>query len=217
MDPNLRKGWTDVVLAEDLDRHLLENGQAQANAELLVQMLADSSVSEGASLLLVGAGTGQFLDFVDIEALVPFRLTCTDINARFLEALRARLERAPRLAADVLLDDIEETALQGPFDAAVAILVLEHIDWKKGVSSLVRLSPTWLHFIIQRNEAISQMLTATRELAPSIREFGRIATPTLISEPELTAALGEAIYAPHRRYERPVPDGKRMVGLVYRR
>jgi hypothetical protein len=179
-------------------------------------MLADSSLPKGASLLLVGVGTGQFLDHVDVDALVPFRLTCTDINERFLDALRARLQKAPRLSAVVRIDDIEETTLQPRFDAAAAILVLEHIDWKKGVSSLVKLSPTWLYLIVQRNEAVPQMVTTSRELAPSIREFGRIASPTLVSERELTAVLGESSYTLYRRYEHAVPDNKTMLGLVYR-
>jgi hypothetical protein len=216
VDPNLRKGWTELIVAEDLDRHLAENGQAQANAHLLLRMLADSSLSNGASLLLIGVGTGQFLDYVDVEALLPFRLTCTDINAKFLDALEARLRKVRHLAADVRIDDLEETTLEGPYDAAIAILVLEHIDWKKGIASLVKLSPAWLHLIIQRNEAAPAMLTTARELAPSIREFGKIARPTLVSERELTSVLGESSYTLRARYEEPVPDNKTMLGLVYR-
>jgi hypothetical protein len=217
MDSNLRKGWTEIITGADLDRHLAEVGQARANARLLVEMLADSSLPSGAALLLVGVGTGQFLDYVDADALAPYRLTCTDINAQFLGALEARLRRTPQVSASVQLDDIEQTTLGGPFDGAAAVLLLEHIEWKKGIASLAGLAPTWLYLVIQRNDANPDVLTVKRDLAPSIRTFGEMASPGLVPESELTGLLAERGYPLHQRYERPVPDHKTMVGLVYRR
>src|SRR5713226_2101872 len=130
MDSNLRKGWTEVVTGDDLDQHLAAIGQAQVNAQLLGEMLADSALPADAELLLAGVGTGQLFDYADVDALALYRLTCTDINAQFLAALDARLRKAPRLRASVKLDDLETTALGGPFDAVAAILLLEHIAWR---------------------------------------------------------------------------------------
>jgi hypothetical protein len=217
MDANLRKAWTEVVTGADLDRHLAEVGQAEANAGLLVAMLSESSLPPDADLLLAGVGTGQLLDYAGARALAPYRLTCTDINERFLAELEDRLRKAPELRATVRIDDIEATALRGPYDAVAAILLLEHIEWRKGVAALARLDPGWMYLVIQRNEAAPEALTAHRDLAPSIRAFGAMARPTLVPESELTAFLAEAGYAIHRRYERPVRDEKTMVGLLARR
>lgn len=217
MDANLRKAWTEVITVEDLDRHLAAVGQAEVNAGLLVEMLSESSLPAGAELLIAGAGTGQLFDYADVAALAPYRLTCTDINGEFLAALEARLRKTPGLRASVRVDDVEATELHGPFDAVAAILLLEHIEWRKGITALARLDPEWMYLVIQRNEGAPDPLTPKRDLAPSIRQFGAMARPALVSEPDLTAFLAESGYAIHRRYERPVPDEKTMVGLMARR
>jgi hypothetical protein len=217
MDPNLRKAWTEIVTGEDLDHHLAAVGQAQANARLLVDMLSHSSLPSGAELLFAGAGTGQLFDYADVDALARYRWTCTDINERFLSALEERLRKAPTIRASVKVDDVEATGLRGPFDAAAAILLLEHIEWRKGITSLAGLHPEWMYIVIQRNEAAPDALTERPDLAPSIRAAAAIARPMLVPEPDLTAFLAEAGYAIQRRYQRAVPDEKTMVGLVYRR
>jgi hypothetical protein len=216
MDSNLRKGWTEIVTGEDLDQHLARVGQAQVNARLLVELLAASSLRADAELLLAGVGTGQLFDYADVAALARYRLTCTDINASFLAALKTRLRATPQLRVSVILDDLETTQLRGPFDAAAAILVLEHIEWRKGVAALVELRPAWIFLVIQRNEATPEMVPMQRDLAPSIRAFGQVARPTPVAEADLTAALAASGYTLDQRHERPVPDRKTMLGLAYR-
>jgi hypothetical protein len=216
VDSDLRKGWTQIVTSEDLDQHLAMVGQAQVNARLLVDLLAASSLHADAELLLAGVGTGQLFDYADIDVLARYRLTCTDINASFLAALETRLRATPLLRASVKLDDLETTQLSGPFDAAAAILVLEHIEWRKGVLALAGLHPAWIFLVIQRNAATPGVVPMERDLAPSIRAFGEVARPTLVAETELTAALAECGYTLDERHERPVPDHKTMIGLAFR-
>ena len=59
-----------------------------------------------------------------------YRVTCTDINPAYLERLAARFPCA------TAIDDIECPALPGPFDLAIVILVLEHVDWRRAVAGL---------------------------------------------------------------------------------
>jgi methyltransferase family protein len=217
MDPNPRKAWTEVVIGEDLDQHLAAIGQAQANAALFVEMLSSSGLPVDAELLLAGAGTGQLFDYADLDVLARYRLTCTDINEKFLAALEARLAAAPRLRASVHVDDLEATRLKSAFAAVAAILLLEHIDWQRGASALAGYAPTWIFLIIQRNDAAPDVLTPRRELAPSIRAAGEIARATLVREDDLTAFFDPLGYAIDRRSERAVPDDKVMIGLTYRR
>jgi hypothetical protein len=216
VDSNLRKGWTQIVTGEDLDKHLAMVGQAQVNARLLVELLAASSLRADAELLLADVGTGQLFDYADIDVLARYRLTCTDINANFLAALETRLRATPLLRASVKLDDLETTQLTGSFDAAAAILVLEHIEWRKGVVALAGLRPEWIFLVIQRNETTPAVVPMQRDLAPSIRAFGEVARPTLVAETDLTTALAECGYALDQRHERPVPDQKAMIGLAFR-
>lgn len=63
----------------------------------------------------------------------------TDINPDYLDRLEARLEEH-ELAFDTAVDDIENSSLAGGFDLAIAVLVLEHVDWRRAVASLCRLA-----------------------------------------------------------------------------
>jgi hypothetical protein len=217
MDPALRKAWTTVVAGADLDRHMAGNGQAQANAGHFVTALAAMDLPRDAKVLVPGAGTGQLFDWIDPAALAPYAFTLTDINPGFLAMLRGRLDTHPGLRAILHVDDIERPKDRGPFDAAIVILVLEHIDWKAGIAALADLAIPSLAFVIQRNDGEPSMVVPRRDMPPTIRTFAETAHPGLVPEAELTAALAAHGYAPRRRWERPVADEKVMVGLLYGR
>lgn len=217
MDPTLRKAWTSVVAGADLDRHMAGNGQAQANAEHFTTMLAAMNLPRDARILVPGAGTGQLLDWVDARALAPYVFTFTDINASFLTMLRARLDAHAGLRSSIEVDDIERPRAAGEFDAALVILVLEHIDWRAGIAALAGLAISRLAFVIQRNDGEASMVVPRHDMPPTIRAFAETAHPGLVPEAEVTAALLERGYTLRQRWERPVPDEKVMVGLLYER
>jgi hypothetical protein len=101
-------------------------------------------------VVIVGAGTGQTFDFLDADLLRPFEMTCTDLSRRFLDRLEKRII-LHGLKATVLEDDIEDTALKPGPDFLLATLLLEHIDWRRGVDALARLAPATCGIIIQEN------------------------------------------------------------------
>lgn len=213
----LHKAWTSVVTGPDLDRHMAANGQAAANAALFVAMLRAMRLPPGAPVLVPGAGTGQFLDYLDPGEIEPYRFTFTDINPSFLEMLRERAGRLPGIRFAAQADDVERPAAAGPFQAAIVVLVLEHIDWKVGVGALCAIGSPWLAFVIQRSEAGAAMASPREGTAPSMRAFLEMARPTLVPERDLIARLAEDGFSLHARWERPVPDEKVMVGLLFRR
>jgi hypothetical protein len=93
MDPETRRAWLEVVSGDDYDQHMATIGQAQVNASLVCQMLGDHPLAPGARLLFVGCGTGQILDFVDLDEIRRFTITFSDINPEFLTKLEGRLRR----------------------------------------------------------------------------------------------------------------------------
>lgn len=215
MGNNLKKAWTEIVTASDLDQHLREAGQAEVNARLICRSLKKFPLPTGAKILMAGAGTGQFLDYADKDLLTRYALTFTDINEDFLLQIRRRLSGIPSLRATVERDDIEESQLIGPFDGIVAALLLEHIDWRQGTSAMIRLKPASMHLIVQRNEKEGALVSRKRPLAPSIEEFAKKASPRLVPIPELTVFMGENGYRLLEEYSEAVPDGKAMVSLVF--
>ena len=113
MDAALRHAWTRLITADDIDEHMHQVGQAAANADLLVSMLKSQDVNQPTKLLLVGGGTGQFLDYVDATYFTRFDITISDINPTFIARARERFARAGLHDVRFVIDDIENTSLSG--------------------------------------------------------------------------------------------------------
>src|SRR6266849_6508841 len=189
MDSSLRLAWTQIVTGEDYEEHMAGIGQAQAAAELTRHMVQFAETPDGGRVVIVGAGAGQMLDFLEPTLFRPFRLTCTDLNRRFRDRLEERLTRL-RLSATVLEDDIEQTALEPGPDLLLATLVLEHIDWRRGVEVFAGLRPAACGIIIQENPpGMTSSVTPGRRVPPSIARAVETAHATLVPYDELVAAL----------------------------
>ncbi len=76
----------------------------------------------GPTVLEVGAGHGTFTDMLAGE----HRVVATELSPRCIEILRDRF--AGRPGVEVVAADVSGALSHGPFDAAVLINVLEHIE-----------------------------------------------------------------------------------------
>jgi len=215
MDTGLRHAWTQIVTGEDYDEHMASIGQAQAGADLTCQILGSAATPAGGCVVIAGAGTGQALDFVDPALFRPFRLTFTDLNPAFLARLSRRLDRHG-LVASVLEDDIERTAIEPSPDLLLATLLLEHIDWHRGVEALTGLQPAACGIVIQENpEGMTSAITRGRQLPPSIAKAFEIGHATLVPRQDLVATFAERGYVCKDTWTRAVADGKKLVGLLF--
>lgn len=216
MDNPLRRAWTKLITAADLDDHMHQVGQAAANAELLQSMLVLSAREKPVHLLIAGAGTAQFLDYIPATCLAPFHVTLSDINPAFLARAEQRFEHAGVSGALFVVDDIEDPRRVGPYQVVVMVLVLEHIDWRRGLRNVHRLAPDHLHIVIQRNpEGLGEAIAPRRTLNPSMRAFAENARPVLISRDELVDFLQPLDYRLQGEDERAVLDGKTMLALSF--
>jgi SAM-dependent methyltransferase len=210
-----RKVWIDIVKADDLDAHMAENGQAKANASLVSQMFREFPLNEKSKILIPGCGTGQMFDFMNPLELSRYEITFTDINDAFIECLKGRLKRNKIFKYHTCKDDLEDSHLSGSYDGILVVLLLEHIDWKKGLGCLLRFCPKNIYFIIQEQTPGSEILAADKVLRPSISEFAKISKMKLISRQELTRFLGDQGFSRLGEFVSDVPDNKRMIGLVF--
>lgn len=218
MDPNLRRAWTEIVTPEDYDRHMTNNGQTPANAEILKETLQRWALQEGSELLIVGAGTCHFMEFPVAEDLRSLKLTLTDINSGFLEYAKPRLEQAQIVNASLLQDDIEQTQLAHKFDGVVAVLVLEHVDWEVGLRQIVGLAKDRLLIVIQKNASASQpMLTAHMPVPETMQVFGGEAPPKPVDQGLLEGALADYGFEVEHMNAKTVAIGKQMIGICCRR
>jgi hypothetical protein len=155
------------------------------------------------------------LDFLDPAIFRPFRIICTDLNPRFLVRLQERLARHG-LSATVVEDDIEHTALEPGADLVIATLLLEHIDWHRGVEVFTGLKPTTCGIIIQENPpGMTSTVTPGRRIPPSITRALANAQAALVPYDELLAAFAERGYVCKSSCAREVADGKQLVALLF--
>jgi len=208
----LRDAWTTLVSAEDYEAHMAAIGQAQANAAHLRDFLELVNPPPGARLLIAGCGPGQMFEHLDPCVFQPYRTVFSDINPRFLARLR---ERCP--GALCVVDDIERSALAGPFYAVMETLMLEHVDWRQGLAALCGLGTEYLYLVVQRNPAgMATAVTPSRTPQGTMRIFTQ-AHPRLLDLAELAAALEIRGYRIVSETPRPVADDKIMLGLLARR
>jgi SAM-dependent methyltransferase len=190
-------------------------GQAQAAADLTRYLIESSRLRPGSRVVIVGAGTGQVLEFQDAGLLRPYRLTFTDLNPRFLDVLRARLIRH-HLTATVLVDDFESTKLDEKPDLLLGCLLLEQIDWRRGAKAIAALRPMTCGLIIQQNpRGLSTALTPGRPVPSSVRQAMTVAHPNLIPRTKLVEVMRGQGYPCCDSSARDVADDKKLVGLLF--
>ena len=204
----LREAWLAIEPA-DYEQHMAGIGQAQANAERMAAWLATMAPPE--TVLVAGAGTGQMFDFLAADAAGAGRMVFTDLNPVFLARLRARLGEA-----ETIVDDIEATQLTGPYPHSAVTLVLEHVDWRRALSSFRRWESRRVLTVIQENPAdVASAVTPGRTVPGTMNVFRDRARPTLVPLAELTDAMAELGYQLEQVQPAPVSDGKRMLGCWF--
>ena len=215
MDAGERRGWMEIITGDDLDSHTAAIGQAEANAEIVKQMLAEHPLSPNSRLLIAGGSTGQLFDYVRPQDLGSnVELLLTDINPSFLAKARERLQRFSGINYQTLLDDIEDTKLKGGYGGVLVVLVLQHVEWRKALESLLSLSPNKLYIIEQEQDPSQHAVTKSRKLSDAWRRYAEVANPKLVQRQELTDFLQKRGYQVAGKYERAVPDNKTMYGFV---
>ena len=212
----LRDAWCGGVAAHDYEQHMAAIGQAQANARIVREAI-QRWTRPGASVLIAGAGTGQMLDYEGHEFLAPYDVTFSDINPEFLRCIERRLANTALAAWRTVADDLECTQVTGPFALVVIVLVLEHIDWRKGVASIARLAPERCLIVIQENPPGMTSAVSPSRVPPGTMKVFVEVKPVLIDAVELIAAMAAHSYQQIERIWSEVADGKKMSAIVFER
>jgi hypothetical protein len=203
MPRTLRDLWAEHITPEDYERHMAGTGQPQANAGLLAELFRDRPPAPGARVLFAGAGTGQYFDYWPPVALAPYACVFTDVNPIFLDRLGARF------ACETRIDDIEAPHVAGPFDLAIVMLVLEHVDWRRAVDALCGIAGR-VFTVTQENPAGLTARPLPGTLA-GLQEHPQ----RLVERAALIAHFERLGFTLTRTAIREVADGKTMVGLDF--
>lgn len=213
----LREAWTALIRAEDYETHMAAVGQAQANARLVADYFRVRPPQPGAAVLFVGAGTGQMFEFVSPSFLLPYRTTFADINPDYLERLSARLANVEDLHFSTVVDDVEQSKLAPGFELILAVLVLEHVDWRKAVAAICALASGGIFIVSQENPpGTAAPMTETRAIPGTMNIFKQLRSP-LISSDEIAAEFAQHGFALEYSDARMVADEKKMAALGFQR
>lgn len=154
-------------------------------------------------------------EFLEVDLVRPFRLTCTDLNPTYLARLRTRL-LSQGLSALIVADDVEHTSLVERPDLLLAVLLLEHIGWREGVEAITALRPAACGIIIQENPPeMATAVTPGRRIPPSIAAAVKIAQPRLARHEQMVNAFGARGYRCAFSNYREVADAKRLVSTLF--
>ncbi len=215
MRSRLREAWTTIIQAKDYEEHMAAVGQAQANAKLLAEYLA--ARPPGASILFLGAGTGQMFDFVSPTIHLPYQTTFADINAAYLGCLDERLGEVEGLRYTTVVDDVEKTRLNLGFQTVLAVLLLEHVDWRNAVSTIAGLARERAFVVIQENPAtLTTAITPRGEIPGTMKIFTEV-HPALIPRNELVGEFARHGFELGYSAEKTVADDKKMLAFGFAR
>lgn len=215
MEENLRKAWTDIIVADELDEHLEDLGQAKVNAEIVDEMISDFQLPNGSKILMPGCGTGQIFDYLSTEIFCSHKLFFSDINQSFLDKLSERLSNSQIRDFRCYIDDIESTKISEDFDGVIPVLVLEQLEWEKAAKTLINYHPQYIYLIIQEQNQSTDTITVNVRSRESIRRFSEMANPKLVPRNDLIQYFLHNNYWFRKAYEKVVPNKKVMVGLVF--
>ena len=108
--------------------------------------------------------------------------------------------------------DIERTALPGPFDGAIVVLVLEHTDWRRVIGTLAGLRTALCLVVVQRNPPVP----VAKPLAGTLAILHDVPM-TLVDPDEVGREFAVHGYEMIATDAVDVPDQKQMLALVFGR
>ncbi|GEM_PF-3736054 len=214
-----RRAWLEIVKPKDLDSHMKNVGQAEANATLVRDMLEAYQLDPYSGLLVHGCGTCQMFDYLkpeDLGDMEAIKLTFADFSPRILRAAQKRLKKL-KFRYQLIQDDLENSQLREVYENALLVLVLQHIDWRKGLENLDKLGVSRFYIIEQEQTPGTYPITTSRKLPKSMREYAESAELSLVSLEELDAYMRSRRFELSYKNSIQVPDNKSMVSLVYSR
>lgn len=217
MDRRLREAWTKLIGIDDYEAHMALTGQAQANAELVTELFHSYPPTHGAAILFAGAGTGQLFEYVSPLLLSPFRTTFSDINPEYLRRLASRISNFQAITFETALDDVENSQLAPGFELVIAVLVLEHVDWRKAIRTICHLSTHRVFLVVQENPPdLKTAITMKRPCIGSMRVFKEV-NPELLPRATVETEFGKHGFVGSRLSSRQVLDEKKMIAIEFQR
>ena len=202
--------WEEISL-DDYENHMRLDTvkQLQAMNEIMKEQFAAYPV---ATAMILGVAGGNGLEHIRTDKYR--RVYGVVINSAYLDAVQ---ERYPQLS-DVLqclhLDLVNEAEQLPQAQLVIANLLIEYIGYPAFQKVVLQIGPEYISCVIQINTDAEQWVSDS----PYLHAFDRLdEVHHQMEESALTEALKAIGYEEILREDTPLPNGKKLVRLGYRK
>lgn len=205
----MKNPWEEISLA-DYENHMTLDSvrQLQAMNAIMKEQFADFPAE---TVMVLGVAGGNGLEHIDRQKYR--KVYGTDINREYLAACKERHSALGDVLECIRADLLAEDTVLPHADLVVANLFIEYVGYACFQKAVRQVSPEYVSCVIQVNEADGFVSDS-----PYLHVFDGLEQVHHDMDGEtLTEAMREIGYAPAGTAEEPLPNGKKLLRLDYRR
>ena len=202
--------WQDIPL-DDYENHMLLDsvGQLRALNRIMKDQLEARPVR---TAMVLGAASGNGLEHIRKEKYDT--VWAVDINEAYLKAAAERHAGLRDILRFLCLDLAKDADQLPQAELVIADLLVEYIGYDAFRQVLCRVNPEWVSCAIQINTDEAEWVSDS----PYLHAFDRLdEVHHQMEENALTGVLKAIGYAEILREDTPLPNGKKLVRLDYRK
>ena len=202
--------WEDISL-DDYENHMSLGSvrQLQAMNSIMKEQLSAYPVE---SAMILGIAGGNGLEHVNTDKYR--KIYGVDINADYLSAVAQRYAELSGVLECLHLDLVNETEKLPHTQLLIANLLIEYIGYPAFQNAVIQIAPEYVSCVIQINTDENQWVSES----PYLHAFDRLdEVHHQMEEAALTAAMNEIGYSLILQESCPLPNGKALVRLDYRK
>ena len=202
--------WKKISL-DDYEKHMSLDSvrQLQALNSIMKEQFAAYPV-ETAAVLGVAGGNG--LEHIDTNKFR--RVYVVDINANYLRAVSQRYTQLSGVLECLHIDLINEAEKLPHAQLLIANLLIEYIGYGAFQRTVLQTAPRYVSCVIQINTDNEQWVSES----PYLRAFDRLdEVHHQMEEAALTAAMEDIGYSLILQESCPLPNGKALVRLDFKK
>ena len=206
----MKNPWEAISL-EVYEQHMqLDSVRQLQTLNALMKQQLEAYPAETAVILGVAGGNGlEHINRAQYRAVYG-----VDINEEYLQAVSARYPQLSDVLHCLHLDLITDAEKLPAAELVIADLLIEYIGCTAFQKAIVQIAPEYVSCVIQINSDAEQWVSDS----PYLHAFdGLDAVHHQMSEQALTAAMSAIGYSAAAQMTVPLPNGKVLVRLDYRK
>lgn len=202
--------WKEISLS-DYENHMSLDSvmQLQAMNSIMKSQFGDYPVKKA---MVFGIAGGNGLEHVDTEKFS--RVYGVDINENYLGEVKKRYASLDGVLECLAIDLIEESDRLPESDIVIANLLIEYIGYPVFQKAILKAKPEYVSCVIQINTDDAEWVSDS----PYLHAFDRLdEVHHQMEENELAAAMSEIGYSKILEKAFPLPNGKSLVRMDFRK